>query len=148
MIEAPLVPGLDGQKMSKSYGNAIPLFAPAKELRKVVMKIVTGCETLEEPKDPDAGIVFELYKLVATHEQVESWPTKLRAGGYGWGHAKQDLFEALEAELAPLRATYRALRADEAGLDRVLADGADRGPGDRAAHHGSRPRSDRDRAPA
>jgi len=124
--EAPLVPGLDGQKMSKSRGNSIPLFADSKELRKVVMKFVTGSEPLEAPKDPDASVVFQLYQLVATKDQVDTLATKLRAGNYGWGHAKQDLFEALDAELGPLRETYRALRADEAGLDRVLDDGAER----------------------
>lgn len=125
ITEAPLVPGLDGTKMSKSKGNAIPLFAPSKELRKVAMKIVTGSEPLEAPKPTDGVTVFELYRLVAP-EKADEMASKLRAGGYGWGHAKQDLYEVLEAELAEKRETYAALRADEAGLDRLLHEGAAR----------------------
>lgn len=124
--EAPLVPGLDGQKMSKSRDNGIPLFASSKELRKVVMKIVTGSESLEEPKVAAGTTVFELYKLVAPADRVREMEEKLRAGGYGWGHAKQDLYEALEAELGPKRDRYQALRADEDGLDRILRAGAER----------------------
>jgi tryptophanyl-tRNA synthetase len=125
ITEAPLVPGIDGQKMSKSRGNGIPVFADSKELRKLVMKFVTGSEPLEAPKDPDSATVFQLHRLVATPEQSETLAGKLRAGGYGWGHAKQDLYDALEAELAPRRARYLALRADERELDRVLARGAE-----------------------
>ena len=124
--EAPTVPGLDGEKMSKSKGNDVPLFAPPKELRKTVMKFVTGSETLEEPKEPEGKTIFELYKLVASPEQVATLASKLRAGNYGWGHAKQDLYEALEAELGPKRALYDELRADTARLDAILEDGAAR----------------------
>ena len=124
--DAPLVPGLDGAKMSKSKGTTIPLFAPAKELRKVVMRIVTGSETLEQPKTPEGATVFELYKLVADESAVSQMADKLRAGGYGWGHAKEALYEALEAELGPKRAIYHELRADEAALDRILAEGEER----------------------
>lgn len=124
--DAPLVPGLDGLKMSKSKGNSVPLFAEAKELRKVVLKFVTGSESLEEPKDPSTSTVVQLYKLVASAEEVATLEQKLRAGGYGWGHAKQDLYEALERELGPFRETYKALRADEAALDRTLEEGAEK----------------------
>jgi tryptophanyl-tRNA synthetase len=124
--EAPLVPGLDGQKMSKSRGNSVPLFADSKELRNLVMKIVTGSEPLEAPKRGEGTTVFEIYKLVASPEQVAELERKLAAGGYGWGHAKQDLYEALEAELAPLRRRYAELRADEARLDRILEEGAEK----------------------
>ena len=124
IAEAPLVLGLDGRKMSKSYGNAIPLFAPPKRLRKTVMKVVTGSERLEEPKEPAGTTVFELYELVASEAQASALAAKLRAGGYGWGHAKQDLYEALEAELAPKRETYRALREDPERLERILLAGA------------------------
>ena len=126
ITEAPLVPGLDGRKMSKSYGNAIPLFAPTKELRKVVMKIVTGSESLEEPKPSEGTTIFELYRLVVGPERAAEMAEKLAAGNYGWGHAKQALFEALDVELAPKRELYDALRADPAKLDRVLEEGAER----------------------
>lgn len=123
ITDAPLVPGLDGTKMSKSKGNSIPLFAPAKELRKTIMSIVTGSEALEEPKDPDASVVYQLYAQVAP-ERAPELAAKLRAGGYGWGHAKQDLYEAIEAELGPRRATYESYRADEDKLDALLEQGA------------------------
>lgn len=124
--EAPLVPGIDGQKMSKSKGNGIPLFDSAKKLRKLVMKIVTGSETLEEPKPAEGTTVFELYKLVATDAQVAEMKQQLEAGGFGWGHAKQALYEALEAEIGPKRERFEALRADEKKLDEILEAGADR----------------------
>jgi tryptophanyl-tRNA synthetase len=121
-----MVPGLDGQKMSKSHGNVIPLFGSQKELKKVVMSIVTSGESLEAPKEPEGTTVFTLYKQIAGNERAEELAQKLRAGGYGWGHAKQDLLSALEDSLGPMRERYNALRSDEAGLDRVLYDGAER----------------------
>jgi tryptophanyl-tRNA synthetase len=125
VTEAPLVPGFDGQKMSKSKGNGFSVFLGEKELRKQVMKFVTGSETLEEPKAA-RGTVWDLYQLVASPEEQDALKAKLAAGNYGWGHAKQDLFVALDRELKPLRERYAALRPDEAGLDRVLAEGAER----------------------
>ncbi len=126
LSEAPLVPGLDGKKMSKSGGNSVPLFDEAKALRKVVMKFVTGSEPLEAPKPSDGVTVFELYKLVATDAEVHAMREKLAAGGYGWGHAKEDLHQVLERELAGKREIYRALREDEQQLDAILEDGAAR----------------------
>jgi tryptophanyl-tRNA synthetase len=111
--------------MSKSRGNVIPLVGTAKELKKVVMSIVTGSEPLEAPKQPE-GTVFTLYGQVAGPERAAVLAEKLRAGGYGWGHAKQDLLAALDETLGPLRERYTALRADEAGLDRILEEGAER----------------------
>jgi len=121
-----LVPGTDGQKMSKSHGNVIPLFASSKELKKIVMSIVTSSEPLDAPKEPEGTTVFTLYKQLAGSERATELAQKLRAGGYGWGHAKQDLLAACEEAIAPLRERYVSLRADEAGLDRVLAEGAAR----------------------
>ena len=123
--EAPLVPGTDGEKMSKSRGNGIPLFAPSKKLRKVVMGIKTGSETLEEPKEPEGSTVWQLCRQVSP-AAAEEMAVQLRKGGYGWGHAKQALFEALEAELGPGRERYQALRGDEAKLDQLLEQGAER----------------------
>ena len=121
-----LVPGLDGRRMSKSYGNTVPLFAPPMELKSAIMKIVTGSEPLEAPKEAEGTTVFAVHKMIASEEQSAELARKLRAGNFGWGHAKQELFEVLEAELGPKRERYLALRADEAGLDRVLAQGAER----------------------
>lgn len=124
--EAPVVLGLDGRKMSKSYGNGIPLFESAKTLKKTVMRIVTGSEALEDPKEAEGTALFSLYNQVASEAQASELKAKLAAGGYGWGHAKLDLVEALEALLGDKRARYQALRADEAALDRILAEGAER----------------------
>ena len=121
--EAPLVPGTDGEKMSKSRGNTVPLFAPAKKLRKSIMGIKTGSEGLDDPKDPDASTVYRLYEQVAPEGAAEL-AEKLRAGGYGWGHAKQDLYEALEAELGPKRELFEAHRASPEKLDEILHAGA------------------------
>lgn len=124
ITEAPLVPGTDGQKMSKSHGNHIPLFASPKQLRKVVMRIATSSEPLEAPKDPETSTVFHLYRQVASPERVAEMEQKLLEGGYGWGHAKEALYEVLEEELAPLRAQYEALLADPEELDGILERGA------------------------
>jgi tryptophanyl-tRNA synthetase len=121
-----LVPGTDGQKMSKSYGNVIPLFGSAKDLKKAVMSIVTGSEALEAPKQAEGSTIFTLYKQVAGEQPARELEAKLAAGGYGWGHAKQDLIQALEQALAPMRERYHQLRSDEAELDRILARGAER----------------------
>jgi tryptophanyl-tRNA synthetase len=126
IADVPVVPGQDGEKMSASRGNTIPLFAPEKALRKACMKITADSTDLESPKEPEGATVFGLYRAVASERDAEQMADKLRAGGYGWGHAKQDLFEALDAQLAPLRERYHALRADEERLDRILEDGAER----------------------
>ncbi|MEM9075254.1 MAG: hypothetical protein AAGE52_42550, partial [Myxococcota bacterium] len=118
------VPGTDGEKMSKSRGNAIPLFASPKALRKTIMTIKTSSEGLDDPKDPESSTVWQLCRQFAP-DAAETMAEKLRRGvGYGWGHAKQDFYEALEAELGHMRARYEELRADEAALDEALALGA------------------------
>lgn len=125
ITEAPLVPGTDGEKMSKSRGNGIPLFESPKKLRKVIMSIKTSSETLEDPKQADGATVYELFKLVAP-ESAHEMRAKLEAGNYGWGHAKEDLFQAVEAELGPKREAYLSIRADEPRLDAILHSGADK----------------------
>lgn len=124
--DAPLVPGIDGEKMSKSRDNSIPLFASAKELKKVVMGIATTSEPLEAPKDPEGSTIVALHRYVAGEDSAKEMESKLRAGGYGWGHAKLDLLAAIEEEIGPKRELFRALRSDEAGLDKTLAAGAER----------------------
>ncbi|HEX7481687.1 MAG TPA: tryptophan--tRNA ligase [Polyangiales bacterium] len=126
VAEAPTVPGFDGRKMSKSYGNTIPLFAPSTALRTAIMKVKSDSTPIEAPKEPQGATVFDLYKLVATPEQQAQLAAKLRAGNYGWGHAKQELFELLDAQLSPMRERYQALRADPKHIDGVLEAGADK----------------------
>jgi tryptophanyl-tRNA synthetase len=120
------IPGADGRKMSKSYGNTIPLFEPSSVLRKSVMKIESDSTPLEEPKDPEAAYVYQIYRAIATPEQSDELARKLRAGGYGWGHAKQELYELIESLLGPMRQRYQELRADEKALDAILLEGADK----------------------
>ncbi|MCB0325656.1 MAG: tryptophan--tRNA ligase, partial [Bdellovibrionales bacterium] len=98
-----IIPGIDGRKMSKSYDNYVGLFEPAKALRKKIMKIVTDSKTVEEPKDPDTCNVFQLYRLFATTDEQAALAARYRAGGMGYGDAKQALFEAVDREVRPLR---------------------------------------------
>ncbi len=122
--EAPLVPGTDGEKMSKSKGNGIPLFESPKKLRKVIMGIKTGSEGLEDSKAAEGSTVYELYALVAP-DRAPEMKQKLEAGSYGWGHAKEDLFQAIEEEVGPKREAYLSIRAEEEQLDAILHAGAD-----------------------
>jgi len=100
------VPGTDGQKMSKSYGNIIDVFLPEKKLRKNVMQIVTDSTPLEEPKDPDTCNVFAIYQLLASPEQTLEMRKKYEGGNYGYGHAKQELFELLLEQFKEEREKY------------------------------------------
>ena len=120
------VPGLDGQKMSKSYNNTIEIFLPPKKLRKKIMGIVTDSKGVDEAKDPDTCHVFSLYKLFATPEQQAELAAQYRAGGLGYGHAKQALFEVVDAQLAEARERYDYLMANPDEVRQVHADGADR----------------------
>jgi tryptophanyl-tRNA synthetase len=124
--EVPTIPGLDGQKMSKSYNNTIEVFAPEKVLRKQVKTIKTDGAGLDDPKDPDTDNVFALYKLVASPDEVADMAERYRAGGFGYGHAKDRLATALDAHLAAPREKYLQLLADPSTLEDVLQDGAKR----------------------
>ncbi|MDR0312980.1 MAG: tryptophan--tRNA ligase [Treponema sp.] len=121
-----VVPGLDGRKMSKSYNNTIPLFAPEKELRKTIMRVVTNSQGVEEPKDPDASQIFSFYKLFATAEEQAALAARYRAGGMGWGDAKNELFRVANRELSPMRERFEAFMSDPARLDRILEQGAEK----------------------
>ena len=121
-----VIVGLDGRKMSKSYDNVIPLFLPSKKFRKVIMKIVTNSQELEEPKDPDASHVFSLYKLFATEQEQQAARERYLAGGMGWGHAKQELYEIMEARFAPLREKYDMYMKDPEQIDKILKEGAEK----------------------
>jgi tryptophanyl-tRNA synthetase len=125
ITNAPIVPGFDGRKMSKSYGNTIPLFAPQKALRSAILKIKSDSTALETPKEPEGALVYELFKLATDENQQAALAAKLRAGNYGWGHAKQELFEVLDAHLAPMRERYVELRRHPEQIDAVLAAGAE-----------------------
>ena len=117
------VKGLDGRKMSKSYGNTVPLFATPKELKKVVNSIVTDSTPPEVPKDPDNSTIFDIYRAVASPAETEALAARFRAG-IGWGDAKAALLERLTAELGDARTRYEALMANPTEIDRLLAVGA------------------------
>lgn len=120
------IPGVDGQKMSKSYGNTIDIFMPEKALRKRVMSIVTDSTALEDPKDPEGSTIVALYGLVANEEEVEVMRDEFRAGGVGYGHFKQRLFERLWEHFEPVRARRQELADDPGHVDEVLRRGAER----------------------
>jgi tryptophanyl-tRNA synthetase len=118
-----IVPGIDGRKMSKSYDNTIPLFAPAKKLKKIVNQIVTDSTPPESPKDPDASTIFQIYRAIATPDETRALAERFRAG-IGWGDAKAALVDRLEREIGDARARYDALMAEPEKIDALLAAGA------------------------
>ncbi|PLX93404.1 MAG: tryptophan--tRNA ligase [Desulfuromonas sp.] len=120
------VPGLDGQKMSKSYGNTIDLFLDDKALRKQVMRIVTDPTPVEEPKNPDTCNVFQIYRLFLDAEGQAALRRRYEAGGMGYGEVKQELFETIRDTFAPFAERRRELLADADGLRKVLAQGAEK----------------------
>ena len=123
--EVMIIPGLDGRKMSKSYGNEIPLFCDVTTLRKKVMSIKTDSTPLEEPKVLDGTLVGDLYTLFASPEQKTDLSNRLASGGMGWGHAKEELFQVINAHVSEARARYVELRSDEVALQKQLAKGAE-----------------------
>lgn len=120
------VPGTDGQKMSKSYGNTIDLFAPAKALKKQVMGILTDSTPLEEPKDPDTCNVFSLYKLLGTEAQIDQMRQNYRGGNYGYGHAKKALLSLISDRYGEAREKYQDLMAQPQLIEDQLQAGADK----------------------
>ena len=124
--DVAVVPGLDGQKMSKSYNNTIEIFGNPKAIRKKIMGMPTDCKTLEEPKDPDTCNVFALYKLFSTKAQQEEMTERYRAGNYGYGHAKQALFDAYMDFFAPMRKRREELEADPGYVESVLKTSAEK----------------------
>jgi len=121
-----VIPGLDGRKMSKSYGNAIALWDSPKALRKQVMRITTDSKEVADPKDPDSCHVFQLFRTVASADAQHDLRARYLAGGMGYGEAKQALYEVLEAELAGPRAAYTAWMEAPNRLDEVLDAGGER----------------------
>ena len=120
------VPGIDGQKMSKSYGNAIDIFTPEKELKKRVMSIVTDSKGVDEPKDPDTNNVFNLYKLFASEADTLALADRFRAGGMGYGDAKKALLGVLLEHFADARILREKILADTAYVSDVRKKGADK----------------------
>jgi len=122
--ETMYVPGTDGGKMSKSKGNTINLFLPDKKLRKNIMGIQTDSTPLEEPKNPDTCNVFSLYKLLAAPEQLEEMRNNYLGGNYGYGHAKQALYELLIAKFSEERERYNYYMNNLEEVDKALTIGA------------------------
>ncbi len=120
------VPGTDGQKMSKSYGNIIDIFQPDKSLRKNVMSIITDSTPLEEPKNPDTCNVFSLYRLLASDSQTEEMRQKYEGGNYGYGQAKQELFELITKKYEKERQAFDELMNNPSHLEDLLKDGEKR----------------------
>ena len=120
-----LLPGLDGRKMSKSYDNTIPLFAPADELRKKIMGIVTDSRAPGEPKDTEGSALFQIYRAFASPAETAALAQAF-ADGIAWGDAKQALFERIDREIAPMRARYAELIANPAEVERTLLRGAEK----------------------
>src|SRR5574344_1093111 len=120
------IPGTDGQKMSKSYGNTIELFGDLKETKKKIMGMVTDSKALEEPKDPETSSIYQLYKLFATPEQAADMAAKFRAGGYGYGTAKKALLDIFNDTFAPFRAKRAELEKNMDYVESILKKGADR----------------------
>ena len=121
-----LIPGIDGEKMSKSRNNFIDIFLPEKELKKQVMKIVTDTKGLDDEKDPDTCNIFQLYRLLATEEQQASMRENYKTKGYGYGHAKTALLELILTRFEKERERYTYYEAHPEEVDAILAKGAER----------------------
>jgi tryptophanyl-tRNA synthetase len=121
-----VIPGTDGRKMSKSYNNYINIFLPDKKLRKEVLKIETDSTPMEEPKDPDTCNVFALYRLLATEKAVSAMRENYQGGNYGYGHAKQALFELIVERFQSEREKYWELIENKTKIDELLKQGAEK----------------------
>jgi tryptophanyl-tRNA synthetase len=120
------VPGTDGQKMSKSYGNIIDIFLPEKELKKQIMGIKTDSTPMESPKNPETDTVFTLYRLLASPEQTEIFRSKYLAGNFGYGHAKQELFDLVISTFEKERKAFDFYTSNPEELERKLLQGEER----------------------
>jgi tryptophanyl-tRNA synthetase len=121
-----VVPGIDGQKMSKSYDNTVEIFGNEKEARKRIMRIVTDSRSLEDSKDPDACNVFALYALFADEQQKAEMAERYRAGGLGYGTVKKELYELLMDHFAPFKKKRAELEQNMDYVESVLRDGVDK----------------------
>ena len=123
--EAATIPGTDGAKMSKSYGNTIEIFGEEKALRKKIMGIVTDSTPVESPKDPESNTIYQLYKLFASPDEAAAMADQFRAGGTGYGDFKKQLFATVWEYFAPMRAKRAELEADPGYVDDILRRGAE-----------------------
>ena len=122
--ELAVIPGIDGQKMSKSYDNTVEVFGEEKALRKKIMSIVTDPTPVEAPKDPDKSVIYAIYQLFAEPAKVKAMADRFRAGGYGYGDAKKELFTVLWEYFAPYRARRDALVKDPGLVEEIRKKGA------------------------
>ena len=123
--DAQLILGTDGEKMSKSRNNTIDVFDAENAIKKLINKnIVTDNTPLEQPKDPDSATVYQLYKLLATDEESKTMAEKLKAGGYGWGHAKKELLEKIVSSFSEERAKFEHYQNNPKEVEEVLMEGA------------------------
>jgi tryptophanyl-tRNA synthetase len=118
-----VVPGIDGKKMSKSYGNTLDIFQSDKNLRKNIMSIQTDSLALEAPKNPSTCNVFKLYELLGSDDEIQALRKSYVGGNYGYGHAKQELFELILKRFALERKTYDELMAHPELLEKMLCAG-------------------------
>lgn len=119
-----VVPGIDGRKMSKSYGNVIPLFEDDKAIKKAIFSIKTDSRPMEEPKDPEEILVYEIYKSIATPEQLQGMGDGLRQGKLGYGHIKNMLLDAVVNEIKEAREKYNYYMANFSEVEEMLTEGA------------------------
>ncbi len=124
LADSAKVPGTDGEKMSKSYGNAIGIFEPEKEARKKVMRIATDSRPMEQPKEPDGDHLFQLYSLFANDSERQAMAELYRRGGFGYGEVKKALADAAEKFFAEARTRRKDLEAQPDTLRQILGDGA------------------------
>lgn len=118
--EVMTVPGIDGQKMSKSYNNIIPVFASPDEIRKIIARVKTDSSKVEDPKDPDACIIYNIYKLLAPADQVKAFRKRFTDGGLSWKEAKDTLADMIIDHFAPARARYNDLMNDKGEILKIL----------------------------
>jgi tryptophanyl-tRNA synthetase len=118
------VSGTDGLKMSKSKNNIIDVFLPKKQLRKQVMRISTDSTPLEEPKNPDTCTVFSLFSMIADKDEINDLRQKYESGGFGYGHAKEALYEAIISKFSSAREKFEILMNDKNSMEKILCEGA------------------------
>jgi len=124
--EVAIIPGLDGKKMSKSYGNTIEIFGEEKATRKKIMSIVTDPAPVEAPKDPDGSTIYQIYRLFADESRAAEMAARFRGGGYGYGEAKKELFETLWNYFEPFRKKRVELAANRDYINKIRKEGAEK----------------------